>query len=349
MEITGNLRIEGVEALASPSQLMAEIPLSQAGARTVESGRRQVADIVHGRNDRLLIVVGPCSIHDPAAAIDYAQHLKPLAESLKDELCVAMRVYFEKPRTTLGWKGLINDPQLDGTFQINEGLRRGRRLLCEIAEMGLPTAVEFLDPISPQFIAGLVSWGAIGARTTESQVHRELASGLSAPIGFKNGTYGTVQIAVDAVISARGAHRFLGVTDDGNAAIIHTHGNPDCHIILRGGTAGPNYDKESVAEACALLEKAKLVPRVMIDCSHGNSRKDFRRQPIVARDIAEQVSSGSHRIMGLMLESFLVEGRQDLDKGKLRYGQSVTDACLGWDDTERLLPELAQAVRLRRK
>jgi 3-deoxy-7-phosphoheptulonate synthase len=257
-----------------------------------------------------------------------------------------MRVYFEKPRTTIGWKGLINDPNLDGTFQINEGLRLGRRLLRDIARLGLPTGCEFLDPISPQFIAGAVSWGAIGARTTESQVHRELASGLSMPIGFKNGTYGTIQIAIDAVLSASEPHRFLGVTDQGLAAIVRTTGNPECHIILRGGTSGENYGAEAVGKAAGMLEKAKLVPRVMVDCSHGNSRKDFKRQPVVAREIAARIAEGERHVFGLMLESFLVEGRQDLkDPKDLVYGQSVTDACMGWETTEALLVDLAGAVR----
>lgn len=350
MVSTRNLRVKGMVPLLSPADLMAEIPLSSVGEQTVAEGRRDVAEVLGGGDDRLVVVVGPCSIHDPVAAIDYAKRLLCLREQLKDALCIVMRVYFEKPRTTLGWKGLINDPHLDGTFAIDKGLHTARRLLADLADMGMPTAVEFLDPISPQYIAGLISWGAIGARTTESQVHREMASGLSMPIGFKNGTYGTVQIAVDAVVSARGQHRFLGVDDDGKAGIIQTTGNANGHVILRGGTSGPNYDAASVADACGLLTKAGLYPRLMVDCSHGNSLKDFNRQPEVARDVAARIAVGDKGVFGIMIESFIEEGRQNLVRpGDLRYGQSITDACIGWATTASLLPELAEAVRCGRK
>ena len=349
MESTRNLRVESVRPLLSPAILLEEVPMTEAAGMTVRAGRRQVADVLHGRNDRLLVVVGPCSIHDPEAGMEYARRLASVAAGLSSELCIVMRVYFEKPRTTVGWKGLINDPYLDGTFQINEGLRRARQFLRGVSELGLPCGCEFLDPISPQFVADLVSWGAIGARTTESQVHRELASGLSMPIGFKNGTYGTVQIAVDAIMSAHHPHRFLGVTEQGLAAIVRTTGNPDCHVILRGGATGPNYDHESVARATATLEKAGLRPSVMVDASHGNSHKDFRRQAEVVRHLARQVADGADAVFGVMMESFLVEGRQDLvDPSRLVYGQSITDACVSWETTAELLPELAAAVRSRR-
>jgi 3-deoxy-7-phosphoheptulonate synthase len=350
MERTRNLRIESVRPLLSPAILLEEVPITEAATRALLEGRRQISRILHGEDDRLLAVVGPCSIHDPKAGLEYAARLRKAAAELEDDLSVVMRVYFEKPRTTIGWKGLINDPYLDETCQINEGIRRARRILNDIGDMGLPCGTEFLDPITPQFTADLVAWGAIGARTTESQVHRQLASGLSMPIGFKNGTYGTVQLAVDAVVSAAHAHRFLGVTEQGLAAIVQTTGNPDCHVILRGGTSGPNYDAASVARACELLAKAGLRESVLVDCSHGNSSKDFRKQPEVARDVARQVAGGSTGVFGVMIESFLHEGRQDLtDPAKLAYGQSITDACLSWDRTAPLLTELAAAVRERRK
>jgi 3-deoxy-7-phosphoheptulonate synthase len=330
--------------------LLEEVPVTEEATRALLEGRRQISRILHGEDDRLLAVVGPCSIHDPKAGLEYAERLAKVARELEDDLCIVMRVYFEKPRTTLGWKGLINDPYLDETYQINEGLRRARRILCDIGSMGLPCGTEFLDPITPQFIADLVAWGAIGARTTESQVHRQLSSGLSMPIGFKNGTYGTVQLAVDAVVSAAHPHRFLGVTEQGLAAIVQTTGNPDCHVILRGGTSGPNYDAASVGKAAELLQKAGLRASVLVDCSHGNSNKDYRRQHEVARDVARQIESGSTSVFGVMVESFLAEGRQDLkDPSKLAYGQSITDACIGWDATTPLLNELAAAVRERRK
>jgi 3-deoxy-7-phosphoheptulonate synthase len=346
---TGDLRIESFRPLLPPAILVEELPLGDRGSETVSRGREAVSAILNGRDDRLVIVVGPCSIHDPVAAIDYARRLQRLADEHARELCLVMRVYFEKPRTTVGWKGLINDPRLDGTFAINEGLRLARRLLVDLADLGLPAGCEFLDPISPQFTADTVSWGAIGARTTESQVHRELASGLSMPIGFKNGTDGDVQIAIDAVRAGAHPHRFLGVTEQGLGAIVATRGNRDCHIILRGGQSGPNYDAASVEKAATALRDAGLAPRLMIDLSHGNSGKDHRRQPLVAKDIAAQVAQGETAIFGVMMESFLLEGRQDLvTPSTLRYGQSITDACMGWDTTVDVLAELAAAVRTRR-
>ena len=346
---TADLRIESFRPLLPPAILVEELPLGDRGAETVSRGREAVGAILHGRDDRLLVVVGPCSIHDPVAAMDYARRLRRVADQHAQDLFVVMRVYFEKPRTTVGWKGLINDPRLDGTFAINEGLRLARRLLVDLADLGLPAGCEFLDPISPQFIADTVTWGAIGARTTESQVHRELASGLSMPIGFKNGTDGDVQIAIDAVRAGAHPHRFLGVTEQGLGAIVATRGNPDCHVILRGGQSGPNYDSASVQKAAAALRDAGLAPRLMIDLSHGNSGKDHRRQPIVARDIAGQLAQGETAIFGVMMESFLVEGRQDLvTPSALRYGQSITDACMGWDTTVEVLAELADSVRARR-
>ena len=350
MERTRNLRVESVRPLLSPAILLEELPLTASAAHVVADGRKNVAAVLRGDDDRLLVVVGPCSIHDPKACLEYAERLQAIEPELRADLCVVMRVYFEKPRTTVGWKGLINDPYLDETFQINEGLRRARGFLRDVSELGLPCGTEFLDPITPQFTADLVAWGAIGARTTESQVHRQLASGLSMPIGFKNGTYGTVQLAVDAVVSAASSHRFLGVTEQGLAAIVQTTGNPDCHIILRGGTSGPNYDAASVSKSVELLGKAGARQAVMDDASHGNSQKDYKRQGDVARDIARQIAGGSKAIFGLMLESNLVEGRQDLvSPGDLIYGQSITDGCIGWDATASLLDELAAAVRQRRK
>jgi 3-deoxy-7-phosphoheptulonate synthase len=316
----------------------------------VARSRSEVAAILNGIDDRLVVIVGPCSIHDPVAGLDYGRRLKAVADELRLELFIVMRVYFEKPRTTVGWKGLINDPRLDGSFVINEGLRLARGLLRDLAELGLPAGCEFLDPISPQFTSDLVSWGAIGARTTESQVHRELASGLSMPVGFKNGTDGGVQIAIDAVRSAAHPHSFLGVTEQGLCAIVSTRGNPDCHVILRGGESGPNYDALSVEKVAAALETAKLAPRLMIDTSHGNSNKDYRRQPTVSHDIAQQVARGDAPIFGVMMESFVEEGRQDLkDPAALRYGQSITDGCMSWDTTVPVLQELADAVRSRRR
>src|SRR5215510_277135 len=346
---TRDLHVESFRPLLPPAILLEELPLSETGASNVARGRAEVARILNGQDDRLVVVVGPCSIHDPAAARDYAHRLKAVADEHVRDLCIVMRVYFEKPRTTIGWKGLINDPRLDGSFAINDGLRLARRLLLDLAETGLFTGCEFLDPISPQFTSDLVTWGAIGARTTESQVHRELASGLSMPVGFKNGTDGGVQIAIDAVRASTHPHQFLGVTEQGLCAIVATRGNPDCHIILRGGASGTNYDAVSVQKTAAALIDAGLAPRLMVDTSHGNSDKDYRKQPIAAHDLAEQVAHGEHAIFGVMMESFLVDGRQDLkNPAALRYGQSITDACMGWEMTVPVLADLARAVRARR-
>jgi 3-deoxy-7-phosphoheptulonate synthase len=348
---TRDLRVESFKPLVPPAILLEELPLTPAAVATVRRGRDEVCAILDGADDRLIVVVGPCSIHDPDAALDYARRLRTVSDELAGELRLVMRVYFEKPRTTVGWKGLINDPHLDGSFAINEGLRLARRILIDVNDLGLPAGCEFLDPITPQFIADCVAWGAIGARTTESQVHRELAAGLSMPVGFKNGTDGSVQIAVDALRAAAYPHRFLGVTEQGLAAIVATRGNEDCHVILRGSSKGPNYDREHVQETLAALAKAKLPARVMIDTSHGNSNKDHSRQPLVGRDVAAQIASGERGIIGLLIESFLTGGRQDLVEGRkesLEYGKSVTDACIGWDETIPLLRGLAEAVRARR-
>jgi 3-deoxy-7-phosphoheptulonate synthase len=349
LRATDDLRIEQIRPLIPPAILMENLPLSEQASTTVAESREAVARVLRQQDDRLVVVVGPCSIHDVGAAREYAHGLKALAGEVSDALFVVMRVYFEKPRTTVGWKGLINDPHLDGTFKVNEGLGLARGLLLDLAEMGLPAGCEFLDTITPQYIADLVSWGAIGARTTESQVHRELASGLSVPVGFKNGTDGNVQIAIDAIQAASHPHQFLSVTKQGLSAIVATRGNPDCHLILRGGSGEPNYEAAAVARAVAALEKAKLPPRLMVDCSHGNSRKDPARQPEVARDIAGQLRAGGRSVAGVMIESHLVGGRQDRVPGrKLTYGQSITDACLAWSDTVPLLRELADSVRARR-
>src|SRR5262245_43913816 len=346
---TRDLRIRRFRPLVPPAILLEELPLSEGGATTVTRGRTEIARVLRGEDDRLVVVVGPCSVHDPAAGLDYAQRLRKLADEVAADLCIVLRVYFEKPRTTVGWKGLINDPRLDGSFVINEGLRRGRRLLLDLADMGLPAGCEFLDPISPQFMSDLVAWGAIGARTTESQVHRELASGLSMPVGFKNSTGGGVQVAIDAVRSAAHPHSFLGVTEQGLCAIVSTKGNEDCHVILRGGHTGPNYDAAHVHKVSEALRSAGLPVRIMIDVSHGNSSKDYRRQPVVAKTIAEQVAAGDAAIIGLMMESFLVEGRQELKADTApRYGQSITDACMSWETTLPVLHELADAVQARR-
>src|SRR5215470_5637395 len=347
---TSDLRVESIRPLLPPALLLEELPLTEDGSLTVTRAREEISAILNGRDDRLIVVVGPCSIHDPAAALDYARGLKSLADELAADLRIVMRVYFEKPRTTVGWKGLINDPHLDGSFAINVGVRKARRLLLDLVALELPAGCEFLDPISPQFTTDLVSWGAIGARTTESQVHRELASGLSMPVGFKNGTDGGVQIAIDAVRAATHPHQFLGVTEQGLCAIVATRGNPDCHIILRGGASGPNYDTVSVQKTAAALIDAGLAPRLMVDTSHGNSDKDYRRQPVAAHDLAEQIAHGENAIFGVMMESFLVDGRQDLkNPAALRYGQSITDACMGWEMTVPVLADLARAVRARRQ
>jgi 3-deoxy-7-phosphoheptulonate synthase len=349
---TRDLRVGSIRPLVPPAILLEELPLPAAGAGAVSRARRAVAEILSGVDDRLLVVAGPCSIHDCEAALDYAGRLARVAGALAGELCVVMRVYFEKPRTTVGWKGLVNDPRLDNSFAVNEGLRMARRLLLDVVALGLPAGCEFLDPISPQFFADAVSCCAIGARTTESQVHRQLASGLSCPVGFKNGTDGRVQTAVDAVRAAAYPHSFLGVTEQGLAGIVTTHGNPDCHVVLRGSDGGPNYDASSVGQALEALRRAGLPPRLVVDASHGNSGKDHRRQPGVVQDVAGQVARGQAGIIGLMMESFLVEGRQDISGPEglpgLVYGQSVTDACMSWETTEPLLHQLADAVRSRR-
>jgi 3-deoxy-7-phosphoheptulonate synthase len=348
--LTDDERIGNVVPLPPPEHLIRFFPIQGTPVETlISETRRKVRAILHGKSDRLLVVIGPCSIHDPAAALEYAGRLAAERRLHEGELEILMRVYFEKPRTTVGWKGLINDPYLNGSFRINEGLRIARDLLVRINQAGMPAGCEFLDVISPQYMGDLVSWGAIGARTTESQVHRELASGLSAAVGFKNGTDGNVKIAVDAILAAGRPHHFLSVHKTGQVAIVQTRGNDDCHIILRGGRT-PNYDAENVAAACAELAKAKLPERLMIDCSHANAAKQFKRQMDVARDIAAQIAGGERRIIGAMVESHLVEGRQELAPGKpLQYGQSVTDACLGWKDSLEVLETLANAVKERRK
>ncbi|MEV6412325.1 3-deoxy-7-phosphoheptulonate synthase [Kribbella sp. NPDC051718] len=342
-------RIEKTVPLITPLALHEELPLTQQLAETVVAGRQAVTDVLNGTDDRLLVVVGPCSVHDAKAALEYAERLAPIAERLSDGLLVVMRVYFEKPRSTLGWKGLINDPGLDGSGDVNTGLRTARALLLEVLAKGLPVGCEFLDPITPQYIADTVGWGAIGARTVESQVHRQLSSGLSMPIGMKNRPDGSIATAVDAIKAAAVPHVFTGIDHDGAPAILHTRGNPDCHLVLRGSDAGPNYDADSIAGATELLRKGGLPERVVVDASHGNSRKDHHRQPIVAAEIGQQVADGNQAIVGVMLESFLVEGRQDLDPTKpLVYGQSITDACLSWETTETVLEGLRDAAIKRR-
>ncbi len=349
---TDDLRIENLRPLLPPAILMEEHAATEEDTATVVRGRDEVTSILRGEDGRLLVVVGPCSIHDPVAALEYAGRLAKAADELRDDLCIVMRVYFEKPRTTVGWKGLINDPRLDGSFAINEGLRTARRFLLDVLDLGLPAGSEFLDPITPQFIADLVSWGAIGARTSESQVHRELASGLSMPVGFKNGTDGTVQVAIDAICSSANPHHFLSVTKQGVAAIVATMGNSDCHVILRGGTSGPNYDAHSVAGVAASLVVAGLPRKMMIDCSHANSGRRHDVQPDVVEQVAAQIGGGSHEIFGVMLESFLEDGKQDHSQQSggegLVYGRSITDACMSWERTVPVLAELAGAVRQRR-
>jgi 3-deoxy-7-phosphoheptulonate synthase len=343
-----DLRVREIDELVSPQTLLSELPATSAVTATTRTARSAVHRILAGADDRLLVVIGPCSIHDPAAALDYARRLTTEAKRVQADLLVVMRAYFEKPRTTVGWKGLINDPGLDGTYRVNDGLRLARRLLLDINALGLPTGNEFLDPITPQYLADLASWGAIGARTTESQVHRELASGLSCPVGFKNGTDGNVRIAVDAIRAARHPHRFLGVTKAGRSAVVETTGNEDCHLILRGGKE-PNYDAASVEAACAELAAAGQIPQVMVDASHSNSRKQYRLQIEVMVDVAQQVAEAESRIFGAMVESNLGEGRQDLVSGKpLDYGVSITDGCIGWDDTVGVLDALAASIRRRR-
>ncbi len=336
---TDDVRINAIMELLPPIAHLYELPLSETAAELVTTTRNEIANLVSGKDNRLLVIIGPCSIHDPKAAIEYAQRLLPLRKKYEKELLIVMRVYFEKPRTTVGWKGLINDPHLDGSFDINFGLRQARKLLLELNNMGMPASTEFLDMITPQYYADLISWGAIGARTTESQVHRELASGLSCPVGFKNGTDGNLKIAIDAIGAASHPHHFLSVTKAGHSAIVHTAGNPDCHVILRGGKE-PNYDAKHVQAAAEQLTKAGVTPKLMVDFSHANSNKDYTRQMVVAEDVAQQLRNGENNIMGVMVESHLVEGRQDKPEV---YGKSITDACIGWDTTEKLLELLAQA------
>lgn len=347
---TDDLRVAEILPLIQPALLMHEWPLDEKASAFVENSRRRAQAILAGRDDRLLVVAGPCSIHDEKSAIEYGRQISAARERHSSDLEIIMRVYFEKPRTTVGWKGFINDPSIDESYDINNGLRGARRLLIELTRMGVPAGTEFLDVITPQYIADAVVWGAIGARTTESQVHRQLASGLSMPVGFKNGTDGNIQIALDAIEASRGSHHFLSVTKDGVAAIVRTKGNDSCHVILRGGKAGPNYDADSVKAVCDQLRGRNLPPYVMIDCSHGNSLKDYRKQPAVAESVAGQLSVGSRNIAGVMIESHLVEGRQEVKPGAgLTYGQSITDACVSWETTEKMLAQLAEAVRARRK
>lgn len=347
---TDDLRIGDIHPLMSPDILSYMLPISEHASEVVSSARVDAEKILKGDDHRLLVIVGPCSIHDTAAAIEYATRLKEAAASYTDDLCIIMRVYFEKPRTTVGWKGLINDPQLNNSFDINQGLKVARELLLELAEMGVPAGTEFLDTISPQYYADLISWGAIGARTTESQVHRELASGLSMPVGFKNGTGGSIQIALDAIQAAAGQHHFLSVTKQGVSAIINTKGNDACHIILRGSSQGPNYDAESISNVTDQLSSAGLPESVMVDCSHGNSLKDYRNQPGVISSLCKQISEGNKAITSVMIESHLIEGNQKLTDNvdDLIYGQSITDQCINWQTTEIVLEELATAVKARR-
>ena len=345
---TDDLRIKEIKELLSPDQIRREFPLTEKAAQTTYETRRAIHRILHGADDRLLVIVGPCSIHDTKAAIEYARGLKAEKDRHEPDLLIVMRVYFEKPRTTVGWKGLINDPHLNGSFKINDGLKIARKLLLELNNIGIPAGVEYLDVISPQYVADIVSWGAIGARTTESQVHRELASGLSCPVGFKNGTDGSLKVAVDAIRTSRHPHHFLSVTKAGHSAIVSTLGNEDGHIILRGGRQ-PNYDAASVGTACKELAAAGLAQRVMIDLSHSNSQKNYSRQIEVGHEVAGQLAGGDERIIGVMIESHLKSGRQDLSPGKeLIYGQSITDACIGWEETLPLLERFAEAVRARR-
>lgn len=349
MHETKDLRITDVKEILSPEELMVDLPLTEQASNTVYVARQGVYDVLDGKDDRLVVIIGPCSIHDTEAAIEYGEKLKALIDELKDDLLIIMRVYFEKPRTTVGWKGLINDPDLDGSFHINKGVRKARELLLRLSDMGVPAGHEYLDLISPQYISDLVSWGAIGARTTESQGHRELASGLSCPVGFKNGTDGRIQIAIDAIRAAQNPHYFMSLTLQGHSAIFCTSGNEYAHVILRGGSR-PNYDRESVNEAAEKLDSIGLNPSIMVDCSHANSQKKFHKQIDVSRDIAHQLKTGQENIFGVMIESHLIEGRQDIEEGStLTYGQSITDACIGWDDSEMLLRELAEAVRGKRQ
>lgn len=346
--ITEDLRISGIKEVISPEQIHNELAISKSAAKTTLQARAEIHRILSDQDDRLLVIVGPCSIHDPKAAREYAARLAPIRSELSTDMEIVMRVYFEKPRTTVGWKGLINDPDLDGSFNINKGLRLARKLLLDLNEMGMPAATEYLDLVTPQYVTDLIAWGAIGARTTESQVHRELASGLSCPVGFKNATDGSVKIAIDAIGAAQSPHHFLSLTKTGKSAIFATSGNQDCHLILRGGQQ-PNYEAETLAASAKALEDAGLPQKIMIDFSHANSRKKYQRQLVVGKNIAGQIAGGETRIFGTMIESHLQEGSQKVIPGKeLNYGQSITDACLGWDDTFTLLYELAEAVQKRR-
>ena len=346
--IIDDVRIGKIRPLISPAVLVEDYPLTEAARKLVYDTRQAFCRIIKGEDDRLAVLVGPCSIHDPAAALDYARLLAKAAEKYAEDLLVVMRVYFEKPRTTVGWKGLINDPYMDESYNINSGLRIARKLLLDLAELGVPAATEFLDVITPQYISDLITWGAIGARTTESQVHRELASGLSMPIGFKNGTGGSIQIAVDSVVAAAHSHCFLGVTMQGLSAIVSTNGNDSCHVILRGSTLGPNYSAEDVQHAASLMAKSGITNRLMIDCSHGNSCKKWQQQPAVARCVADQLAAGVDTIGSVMIESNIHSGNQKLG-GELQYGVSITDACIDWEGTEAMLECLAEGVRKRRK
>ena len=344
-----DIRIDEIKELLPPIAILERFPATEQASATVFNARNNIHNILTRKDDRLLVVIGPCSIHDPVAALEYGQRLVALREQYKEQLEIVMRVYFEKPRTTVGWKGLINDPYMDNSFQLNDGLRTARKLLVDLNDHGMPTAGEFLDMITPQYVADMMCWGAIGARTTESQVHRELSSGLSCPVGFKNGTDGTIKVAIDAIGAANAPHHFLSVTKFGHSAIVSTKGNPDCHIILRGGRE-PNYSANHVREISIQLEKAGLLDNIMIDFSHANNSKDYKKQMLVAQDVANQIAAGTKAIFGVMVESHLVEGRQDLIDGvQLCYGQSITDACIGWSDTESLLATLNQSVKQRRK
>ena len=350
MKPTDNIRIKNLRPLVSPGLLLDEIPLSENAAIVVANTRASIESILNREDDRLLVVVGPCSIHDPVAAIDYAKKLKTCIDQYKEELCIVMRVYFEKPRTTVGWKGIINDPKLDNSFDINQGLRTARQLLLEINDLGVPTGSEFLDTIIPQYISDLTAWAAIGARTTESQIHRELASGLSMPVGFKNGTMGNIDIAVDAICAAKESHHFLGVSKQGIAAIVSTQGNPDCHIILRGSKTGTNYDADSIRQTQKLLESRKLPARIMVDCSHGNSHKDHKKQSEALSALCEQKRNNDQAIFGLMIESNLVAGNQKMIPNEpLVYGQSITDACVDWEETQSLLERLSNTIKSTRQ
>lgn len=344
-----DIRIDEIKELLPPIAILERFPATEHASTTVFNARNSIHNILARKDDRILVVIGPCSIHDPVAALEYGQRLVKLRQQYKDQLEIVMRVYFEKPRTTVGWKGLINDPYMDNSFQLNDGLRTARKLLVDLNDAGIPTAGEFLDMITPQYVADMMCWGAIGARTTESQVHRELSSGLSCPVGFKNGTDGTIKVAIDAIGAANAPHHFLSVTKFGHSAIVSTKGNPDCHIILRGGRT-PNYSAKHVVDIAQQLTKSELLDNIMIDFSHANSSKDYKKQMMVAEDVAGQISQGNYAIFGVMVESHLVEGRQDLIEGSaLCYGQSITDACIGWDDTETLLATLNQSVLNRRQ